>query len=447
MAMVLYGGLQIIFSLSVDAALIRNNDATKEDFNTAWTIGIIQSVIISAILFFSSPQTASFFGDERLENIIQVICISVIIRSLGNIGTVYFRKDLEFHKEVTFELLTKLFSIVATILLAYYIRTYWALVYGMIASAIIRIILSYTMHNYRPKITLCKFKSLWSFSSWMILLNGGMFLAQQGDRYIVGSQLPAEDMGLYTTSAELAELPTTELLFPLTTTLFPGFAKIQHEPDRLKAAFIQVIGFISGTVLAAGLGLCLISNEFILLILGKSWADAIPLLQTLALFGICRAIYILPRNLLIILKKEKLVAAMAWANAISFLSIAYVTLTQYNLMAMMLAKITLAIIYAFISLYIVMRVIKINRHEVSSNLVRPLIAGFLMILTVNFIFDHISLGLTLSLIIKIIIGATTYLSVLLGLWVVMGNPKGFESFSLYLIGSSLKKVKQFFKTN
>jgi len=326
------------------------------------------------------------------------------------------------------------------VLLAYYLRSYWALVYGMIAGACINVVVSYLAHPFRPKLSLKKFKTLWSFSSWMIVLNVGMFLAQQGDRYIVGSQLPATEVGLYTTSAELAELPTTELLFPITTTLFPGFAKIQHERERLRAAFNQIIAFVSGLIIPLGVGLSLVAEEFILLFMGEKWRAAIPLLQVLALFGVCRAVYILPRNILVVLKKEKIVAAMAWLNAIVFLSLAYFTLTHHDLMTMIIVKVIVAIGFAILGMFMVMRIVGVERSSVVSSIYRPILAGAVMVLTVSSVLSDVALGIAFILGLKIVLGAVTYTSVLLTLWWLKGKPDGFESFVIELLSRLARQL-------
>ncbi len=440
MATVLFAALQVIFSLSIDAALIRNTSTDDEDYNTAWTIGILQSLLVATILFLSSASIGKYFNDERVVDVIQLICLSVIIRAFSNIGIVAFRKELQFRKEVFFSILSKLATIVSTLVLAYFFRTYWALVWGMVLGSGLSVILSYLMHPFRPRVTLSRFEALWSYSYWMVILNVGMFLSQQGDRYIIGGAVSTHEYGLYTTSGELAELPTTELIFPISKTLFPGFAKIKHDKIRLKNAFLNVIGFLAAFSIPAGLGVAVISDELVYLLLGPKWLEMLPFLQILALYGVIRTVYVTPRNLLVVLGREKYIAGLAWANALLFLGFSYLAVNSFGLLAVALVKVFLAIPFAIISFSFVSKELFLSRAEIIGVIYRPVLSGGGMVAALSFLPSMVSYGIFFSLAVKILIGLITYSILLLLLWAIANRPTGFESFVFELLKPIWKRV-------
>ncbi|RKY09559.1 MAG: hypothetical protein DRP66_01880, partial [Planctomycetota bacterium] len=75
--------------------------------------------------------------------IVQVMAISVLLAGFGNIGIVYFTKELEFNKRVIREMSTQLVSTFATIVLAFAYRNVWALVFGRLAGVVCGLALSY----------------------------------------------------------------------------------------------------------------------------------------------------------------------------------------------------------------------------------------------------------------------------------------------------------------
>jgi lipopolysaccharide exporter len=446
MSAVLVGALRVIFSLSIDGALIRNNNAANEDFDTAWTIGIMQASFIAAILFIFSVPIGDYFNDERVVDIVRLSALSVIITSFSNIGIVKFRKEFEYSKEVKFSILARFISLIATLSLAFYYKNYWGLVYGMVVGAILRVILSYIMNSYRPRLTLSKFKSLWSYSYWMIVLNTGMFLSAQGDKYIIGGQVSTNEYGLYTTAGELAELPTSELIFPISRALFPGFAKLKEDKKRLKSAVINIIGFLAGISIPLGLGLTAITEQFVYLVLGEKWLQAVPFIQCLALYGVIRVVYSTPRNLLVVLGKEKQLAALAWANSIVFLTMAYYIINTYDLISIAIMKVILALPFAFVSLLYIGRLLSISKQEYLEVMQRPIFSGLIMIVSLNQIPWEWLDSMLLILLIKTLTGMILYAASLITFWVLSNKPEGFESFVISLL-TPYKKHLFFRKIN
>ena len=180
-AMIAVGLLETIAYLGVDLSLIKDQNAGQDEFDSAWTIQLIQGIAISTLLYFSAPWVALYFNEPRAQNVIVWLALRPIIDSLQNIGLVALRRDLDFAREFRFNLLTKILGVCVQITAALYFRNYWSLVLGMIAASVITSLLSYLMHPYRPRLTLVKAANIWSFSQWLLVSRVGSFFNRRAD--------------------------------------------------------------------------------------------------------------------------------------------------------------------------------------------------------------------------------------------------------------------------
>jgi O-antigen/teichoic acid export membrane protein len=51
------------------------------------------------------------FADYRAVPLLRVMCVAVAIDGLANVGVIYFRKDLQFHKQVIYDLVGALVAL------------------------------------------------------------------------------------------------------------------------------------------------------------------------------------------------------------------------------------------------------------------------------------------------------------------------------------------------
>src|SRR5690606_23457417 len=127
---------------------------------------------------------------------------------------VAFRKEFKFNQEFKFQLLKKLLAVIATVAMALYFKSYWALVLGTLFSQLVAVVLSYWMHNYRPRLTLSATREMLGFSAWIVFNNLMLYTRNRGSDFIIGPILGPQALGGYRVAKELASLPTTQLTMP-----------------------------------------------------------------------------------------------------------------------------------------------------------------------------------------------------------------------------------------
>lgn len=426
LALIVVGLFEILSWASVDLALIQRQETTREHYDTAWTIQIIQGLFIAILLVFLAPHAAVYFAEPALVSVIYFLALKIFIFGFQNIAVVDFRKNLHFSREFKFHLYKKVFSFIFVVSLAFTLKDYWALIYGILLAAIVDVIISYRMHSFRPKISFSRMGEIWSFSQWVLLSKIGYFLNQKTDQFIIGGASETEVMGVYHLSTEIATMPTAEVAKPLRRAFFPSFAKIAHMSDEYSRNILKAIGAISILIFALGAGISAISEDFVMLVLGEKWLEAIPLIQVLAIFGVVAALSSSMELLLLVSGRGKLSTIESWIQLAVLVPVVWFAAHNYGVYEVALGRTLVASAFVFVMIYFLTIATPVKYFSVIGVIWRPLLASTTMFFVVKWCHQAGLDNIVLRLAIDVTIGAITYISSLVFLWIISGRAPGIE---------------------
>jgi lipopolysaccharide exporter len=226
---------------------------------------------------------AGFFADQRLGPVLLFIACLPVLDGFANIGAVDFRRDFAFHKEFAIMVLPKLCGIIAAIAAAWVWHSYVAMLFGMGTNRLLRVIMSYVMHPYRPALSLKSWRGLAGYSAWTWLLSLTVLVRDRSDSLLLGRLMNIASVGFYSVGAEIAALPTTELIEPLGRAAFSGFAASRQQQAEVGETFLRLMGSAALLTLPAGIGLSLVAAPLVALAFGPGWEPAVPVLRILSL--------------------------------------------------------------------------------------------------------------------------------------------------------------------
>ena len=118
-AMGVIGILEILGEFSFDLALIRNRNATSAHYNTAWTLNLIRGVVFAIGVFLCADPIAAWVGSAETADLLRLLALIPLLDGLTNIGTVDFRKQFKFERELALNVLSKLIEVGAAIAAAF----------------------------------------------------------------------------------------------------------------------------------------------------------------------------------------------------------------------------------------------------------------------------------------------------------------------------------------
>jgi O-antigen/teichoic acid export membrane protein len=442
MASLVVSLVDMLLDLGVNTALVQKRDADVDDFHTAWTLRLGQSILAAAIIaFVGAPLAASYFNDVRVEPVLWAMAATLLVGGFENIGLVALQKNMEFGREFRFFFYRRLVGFAVTIALALWLHSYWAMVIGALVGKLAGVALSYAMHEFRPRLSTRKIGALWSFSQWMLLRNLGTYGALQVDKLVVGRRAGAATLGHYTLADEIAAMPVTELLAPIGRVLLPAFVRVADRPAELRRAFGLALGVQTLIALPAGVGLTMVADTAVPLLLGAQWTAAIPLVQVLALIGVATALTHSSAYLLLALGKVKLQAVFVWGQLLVLAGLLWLALPSSGAEAIAKARLAVAIAAMFglfalaIATTSAVRLADILRHSW-----RPVAGTAAMAAVLYAIPAFPEFPAALRLAAQVAIGALVYALAIFVLWRSAGSPEGAERYVLEKLGIERRRA-------
>lgn len=429
MASLVIGLTDVLLDLGVNVALIQNKRATQAHYNTAWTLRLIQTLVATGIVVAIAPWASDYFNEPRVAPVMQILAISLMLSGFENIGIIAFQKEMRFGQDFRFVLSRRIVSFIVTIIAAWLMQSYWALVIGGLVGRIFGVILSYAMHPMRPRLSFEKLSEIFAVSQWMLIRSISGYLDNNLHQIIVGRREDTSIMGAYSLANEISALPTTELLAPLSRVLFPAFVKVSHDLTELKRVFLLAQGVQTLVGIPAGVGLALVSNEVILLLLGEKWRSAVPLVQIMALVNVLIAIITSGGYLLITLGKIRTVAIYSWIQVGMFATLAFLAIPHGGALQIAWLRLIVAMVGILMFIWLLLKELKgLRLIELFASVTRPLIGTLIMafcVVNVSSIFEFQGKSLLAT---QICVGVVSYLLSIMALWRLAGCPIGAESY-------------------
>lgn len=417
--------------LGVNVALIRDQEATKEHYDTAWTVRLIQQFAGAAVIAAGAPLAGLYFNDARITMVLPVLAIGFVMTGLANIWVVDFQKNMAFGKDVALTLSRRLTAFLVTVILAWYLHSYWALVFGTLAGQATGLVQSYRMHPGRPTLCLRHWRSIFAVGQWMIVNNIGGYFDRNLPGLLIGRRNEASVLGGFTLAREISALPTTELLLPLNRVLFPLFSVAARDPVEIKRVYLLAQGVQCLVAIPAGVGLAVVGPEVISVLLGNRWDFAAPFVQLLALANVAVAITTSGNQVMIALGAMRNAALIAWIRAGIFLICALFFVPDFDALQLTQLRLITVISALGLATWMILRVLRdLTVMDVVGSMLRPTVSAFLMFVALASIGNVASGSAELDLIVKIVLGAIVYSTVLLLLWRISGKPDGAERYIL-----------------
>lgn len=268
--------------LSLGSALIKVDEPGPDHLDTVWTMNVIRSLALAAAFCLSANTLASSLDELRIAPVIYAMSFSLAVSGFTNPRLSLLERDLRFRPSFILSLCSTVSGVVVSIVLAVLLRSYWALVLGAVVGQAIKVMMSYWIAPYRPRIGWARMRELWRFSVWLSLSQCVSALNYRADQVIVGWYLGRSELGAYTVGGQLAQVPGREVVAPLTTTLFPALSIVRRGGDHSSNAYLRAQTLISMFALPVTLAFAVFAQPLVLLLMGEKWLDAVPVMQFVA---------------------------------------------------------------------------------------------------------------------------------------------------------------------
>lgn len=273
--------LNYFSDIGLAASLIQKKQIDDDDIKTTFTVqqGIIISLVIIGYLltpyiqsFYSLPQDGIY--------LYWALLIAFLISSFKTIPSVLLERKIHFHKIVLVQVIENTTFYALVILLALMGYGLMSFTYGVLARAIVGLIVMYCVSFWIPRIgfSMKHFRSLIAFG---FPFQASSFLALFKDDLIIlflGKIVGFEALGYIGWAKKWAEAPLRIIMDNVTKILFPVISRVQHETEKVSRLLERIL-FYETIVLAPTLAMMAILMMYAVDLLPRytKWEPALPL--------------------------------------------------------------------------------------------------------------------------------------------------------------------------
>lgn len=426
MAFLILGLIQALVDFGATTALLRKNEVTRDEIDSAWTLRVIQGFIVGLLLVAIVPLADWYFGEPRLEAVLWILGACVVVSSAGNVGITLAQKEFNFALDFKIQVIHKLVSVVVTVTAGILIPDYRALVIGIVASYASSLILSYKLHPYRPKWNTSKIPEIWAVTKWLMFAGIGGFILRKGDELAAGRIGTTAEYGQYNVGADLGQLPVGEVGPAMLRVLLPVLASIKEDIGRTQNAVIKTVSALNTVIWPLGVGFAALAPQATTLILGEKWAGSAAFIGAFSIATVLQTT-LSPLNTLLILQGHtRTQMHIVWFEFSAFIAASILLVPNMHLIGLVYARIFGSIVNLtataiFANMYCHLRLL-----PVFAALTRPIFGSIILYFVVKNIVTFTN-GTVNQVVLSVVFGAITYTTWSLLSWRLSGKHEGLES--------------------
>lgn len=284
------GFSQIFQDIGISAAIIHHQDIKKDELSSLYWLNIFSGIILFFALFISANLISLLFDVPKLSFLMRYAAFLFLIIPFGQQFQIFLQKELLFRVLSQIEIISILVGVIISIVSAYYFRNARAFVDGQIVTSSIRVILLVIVGLKLNKPTLhFSFREVRKYISFGLYQMGEKIITYfnaRVDQIIIATLMGTTQLGIYNIAYQLVMAPISKINPAINRVMFPVYAKMQHEPEKLRNSYLKALKLISLINFPILLGLASVAPYFTYIFYGTKWSDCIIIIQILSLNGL-----------------------------------------------------------------------------------------------------------------------------------------------------------------
>ena len=292
MATVYLALVALVNELGLGAAIITQRDLSEEQIRQINTVCVMLGVAGFLVSTAAAIPLSIFFRAPDLRGVIAVMSLAYVIAGFQTAPLALLQRQLRFKFLAVTEGMQSILQALVTVILAILGFKYWAIVIGgLLGTAFLTIVV---VTERRLRFSLPRINSIGGALtfSWQILVTRlSWWVAVRADYLVAGRMLGQTALGVYSVASTIAVLPAEKITGLVSRVSFPLFSAIQHDQPALRRYLLVLTEGLALASFPLAFGLALVTDEFVFVVLGAKWADAILPLRILAILTTLRAIY------------------------------------------------------------------------------------------------------------------------------------------------------------
>lgn len=237
-------GVWMLTDVGIGPSIIQSDKGNRPSFlNTAWTVQIIRGLLIWVGLCALAYPMSIIYAEPQLLSMIPVVGLGEIIISFKSTRLFTAQRNLEAARVTLIDVGSAAIGLLFTIYLAWLEGSVWALVWGNLITASLKMISSHVaLHGIRNQFAWDReaLDHLTGFGRWILLSSALTFLYTEGARLVIGAVLDMRQVALFTLASAMNLMFWQAMQQLAANVLFPAYAETYRaNPNKLMAVLYK----------------------------------------------------------------------------------------------------------------------------------------------------------------------------------------------------------------
>jgi len=376
MSILLLGFGVVVLDFGLPSALIQRKEVDEKIYSSAFWMSCGMGVGLFLLFYALSGGIAALYNEPELLMISRVTSLTFLLIPLGIIHEARLRKMMRFKELSVIDFWSFSISSVIGLLMAYQGWGIWSIVIQHLVYLFLKSFGAIWVSKWQPKwhfdwddiITFKRFSTYLMGHTWL------QHLLRNADDFLVGKNMGKFDAGIYNKAYNFMHFPLRKITNIVRRVLFSSFSTMQHEPDKIKAAYLQVNRGLAFLIFPLMVGIYVIADIFVLLLFGEGWVAMIPLIKILSIAGAIQAVVGLNNEIFTSLGKTDLQFKYGLGFK-AFILIGFVIGMQWGILGVAIAYLITTYLVSIPDTIIMGRLIDLSIGRVYQNLLSTLVCA------------------------------------------------------------------------
>lgn len=408
------GYLDLVNDFGVSAAVVQNRQAPEHTANVAFWVNMLLGTAITSFGLLAAPLVADFFDEPQATDVVRVLALSMLLTSAGAIHEARLRRELHFRRRLAPELARAVSKGAVSITLAVAGFGVWSLVWGQLAGQLAAAVLYWMSFRWRPRfvVDVPVARRLLGFGSHIALVGALGALVRNADYLVIGRMLGTRALGLYTLAFRLPQLVIEGAVTIVGQVAFPAFARVQHDPRRLRSGLLDALRMTALVITPLGLGMAVVADPFIRAAYRDRWEGAIGVMQLLAVYMVVQGASRLIGDVYKAIGKASLLSKLAVVKVLITVPL-LILFARDGIRAVAMAQVVAATICTALDMVVVSRVLGLSGQALAGAFVPAARSGTVLMAACLLVAEAVeAAGPLLELIVLTATGVVAYVGAL-----------------------------------
>lgn len=277
------------------AALLQRRDRVREAANIAFAVRLGLNALLFGIIFLVAPLLATYGFAEpepELTAVLRVMSIGLLLDPLSSVHQTMLRKKMQFKRIFFPETIGSVAYLLVGSTLALTGFGIWSIVLASLTQRTVRTVVYWVSYPWIPtrQLDYGLAREMLRYGKHVFGGSIVMYFIFHLDDILVGKFLGKDPLAFYSFAYRISMYPTRLIRMVLNRVLFPAYAEIQEDLERVGNAWLKVLTYVTLVSAPATFVLMLVAHVLITGVYSEKWLPAVHVFQILLFFGFNRSI-------------------------------------------------------------------------------------------------------------------------------------------------------------